>query len=78
VDAPKYFPNGAYGLPLFGKNQPFKTRGYPVTPALFLLLYGWMLCFPFIERPLPSMFGLVTVAPRLLFYKTGCWELQAA
>jgi APA family basic amino acid/polyamine antiporter len=49
--------------------RPFKTWGYPVTPAIFLLLYGWMICFLFIERPLPSTFGLLTVASGLLFYK---------
>jgi APA family basic amino acid/polyamine antiporter len=49
--------------------RPFKTWGYPVTPAIFLLLYGWMLCYLFIERPLPSACGLLTVASGLLFYK---------
>ena len=34
--------------------RPFKTWGYPVTPAIFLLLYGWMICYLIIERPLPS------------------------
>jgi APA family basic amino acid/polyamine antiporter len=49
--------------------RPFKTWGYPVTPAIFLLLYGWMICYLFIERPLPSACGLLTVASGLLFYK---------
>jgi len=49
--------------------RPFKTWGYPVTPAIFLLLYGWMICYLFIERPLPSAWGLLTVASGLLFYK---------
>jgi basic amino acid/polyamine antiporter, APA family len=49
--------------------RPFKTWGYPVTPIIFLLLYGWMLCYLFIERPLPSLFGLLTVASGLLLYK---------
>lgn len=49
--------------------RPFKTWGYPVTPALFLMLYGWMLCYLFIDRPLPSACGLLTVAAGLLFYK---------
>jgi APA family basic amino acid/polyamine antiporter len=51
------------------RKRPFKTWGYPVTPAIFLVLYGWMVCFLFIERPLPSCFGLLTVASGLLFYK---------
>jgi len=49
--------------------RPFKTWGYPVTPAIFLLLYGWMLVYLFIERPLPSVCGLLTVASGLLLYK---------
>jgi len=49
--------------------RPFKTWGYPVTPAIFLLLYGWMICYLCIERPLPSVFGLLTVASGLLLYK---------
>ena len=50
-------------------NRPFKTWGYPVTPAIFLLLYCWMICYLIIERPLPSVCGLLTVASGLLFYK---------
>jgi APA family basic amino acid/polyamine antiporter len=49
--------------------RPFKTWGYPVTPTIFLLLYGWMICYLCIERPLPSLYGLLTVASGLLFYK---------
>jgi basic amino acid/polyamine antiporter, APA family len=49
--------------------RPFKAWGYPVTPAIFLLLYGWMICYLIIERPLPSVCGLLTVASGLLLYK---------
>lgn len=49
--------------------RPFHTWGYPVTPALFLLLYGWMLCYLFFEKPWPSLFGLLTVAAGLLLYR---------
>jgi basic amino acid/polyamine antiporter, APA family len=49
--------------------RPFRTWGYPVTPAIFLVLYGWMICYLVIERPLPSLFGLLTVASGLLLYK---------
>ena len=49
--------------------RPFKTWGYPVTPAVFLLLNGWMLCYLVIERPLPSLGGLITVACGILFYR---------
>jgi hypothetical protein len=40
-----------------------------VTPAIFLVLYGWMICYLVIERPLPSVCGLLTVASGLLLYK---------
>ncbi len=49
--------------------RPFKTWGYPVTPVIFLALYGWMIIFLFVQRPLPSFFGLLTVAAGLLVYK---------
>lgn len=49
--------------------RPFKTWGYPLTPAIFLVLYGWMLVYLFIERPLPSICGLLTLASGLLLYK---------
>jgi basic amino acid/polyamine antiporter, APA family len=49
--------------------RPFKTWGYPLTPAIFLVLYGWMLVYLFIDRPLPSVCGLLTVASGLVFYR---------
>lgn len=50
-------------------NRPFKTWGYPVTPVIFLLLYGWMLVYLVIERPWPSIFGLLTMALGIMLYK---------
>jgi APA family basic amino acid/polyamine antiporter len=49
--------------------RPFHTWGYPVTPAIFLLLYGWMVCYLIIEKPWPSFFGLLTMAAGLLLYR---------
>jgi APA family basic amino acid/polyamine antiporter len=49
--------------------RSFKTWGYPVTPSIFLLLYGWMIGYLIIERPLPYVCGLLTVASGLLLYK---------
>jgi hypothetical protein len=49
--------------------RPFKAWGYPVTPALHLLLNGWMLCYLLIERPLPSVAGLLAVGSALLLCK---------
>jgi basic amino acid/polyamine antiporter, APA family len=50
-------------------SRPFKTWGYPVTPVIFILLYGLMLCYLFIDRPLPSLCGLLTLASGFLLYK---------
>ncbi|HYA42195.1 MAG TPA: amino acid permease, partial [Syntrophobacteraceae bacterium] len=52
-----------------GLKRPFKMWGYPVTPALYLLVNGWMLCYLLIERPFPSAVGLVTVGSALLLYR---------
>jgi APA family basic amino acid/polyamine antiporter len=49
--------------------RPFKTWGYPVTPALFLILNGWMIGYLLVWRSLPSLLGLLTVALGFLFYK---------
>jgi APA family basic amino acid/polyamine antiporter len=49
--------------------RPFKTWGYPVVPALYLVVNGWMLCYLVIQRPLPSAFCLMTVASLLVLYK---------
>ena len=49
--------------------RPFKTWGYPVVPALYLAVNGWMLCYLVIQRPLPSAFCLMTVASLLVLYK---------
>jgi APA family basic amino acid/polyamine antiporter len=49
--------------------RPFKAWGYPVTPAVHLIVNGWMLCYLIIQRPLPSTVGLLTAASALLLYK---------
>jgi APA family basic amino acid/polyamine antiporter len=49
--------------------RPFRTWGYPVVPALFLAVNGWMLCYLLIQRPLPSVVGLLTVASLLILYR---------
>ena len=42
--------------------RPYRTWGYPVTPALFLIVTGWMLVFLLRFRPVESLAGLGTVA----------------
>jgi len=51
-----------------GIKRPFKMWGYPVTPAFYLVLNGWMLCYLLIQRPFPSAIGLLTVGSALLLY----------
>lgn len=51
------------------RKRPFKTWGYPFVPALYLAVNGWMFCYLFIQRPLPSAFCLMTVASLLVLYK---------
>lgn len=41
--------------------RPYRTWGYPVTPALYLLVSGWTLAFVLAERPAESLLGLATV-----------------
>ena len=52
-----------------GIKRPFKMFGYPATPAFYLLLNGWMLCYLMIQRPFPSSAGLLTVGSALLLYR---------
>jgi APA family basic amino acid/polyamine antiporter len=42
--------------------RPYRTWGYPVTPALFLIVTGWMLVFLLRFRPVESLAGLAVVA----------------
>jgi len=49
-------------------NRPYKTWGYPFTPAFFLLVTGWMLFYVVKGKPLESMAGLVVIAMGLGLY----------
>ena len=48
--------------------RPYKTWGYPVTPAIFLILNCWFLYFVFIGEPKAAMIGLGIVALGLVVY----------
>lgn len=41
--------------------RPFRTLGYPLTPALFLAVSVWMMYWAFQGRPIESTLGLGTV-----------------
>ncbi len=42
--------------------RPYRTVLYPLTPALFLLLVGWMCAWSLYGRPLAGVFGAATIA----------------
>ena len=53
-----------------GLPRPYRTWGYPVTPAIFLAVSGWML-WHMLEDPStrePSLWGLATAALGLVVY----------
>jgi APA family basic amino acid/polyamine antiporter len=49
--------------------RPFRVWGYPVVPALFVLLSVWTLGFVLRERPAEALAGLVTLASGLVVYR---------
>ncbi len=48
--------------------RPYRTWGYPVTPALFVALSLWMVGHALIERPASSLAGAGTILASLLLY----------
>ncbi|WP_375435310.1 APC family permease [uncultured Hymenobacter sp.] len=48
--------------------RPYRAWGYPLTPLLFLLLNGWTLWFIVHDKPMESLYGLLTVFVGLLVY----------
>ncbi len=53
--------------------RPYKTWGYPVTPAVFLALNVWILVYVFIDKPTESLVGLGIVAVGAALYGVGLW-----
>lgn len=51
-----------------GRKGGYTTWGYPFTPVLFLLIMGWMVAHTFINKPLASVTGLLTLVAGLLVY----------
>lgn len=41
--------------------RPYKTWGYPIVPLVFLVIILWTLVFTYIDKPLESTLGLLTV-----------------
>jgi len=48
--------------------RPYRTWGYPVTPAIFLLVNGWILYYLLVERLLESIIGIAIVSLGIIFY----------
>jgi APA family basic amino acid/polyamine antiporter len=48
--------------------RPYRAWGYPVTPAVFLLVTGFMMYYLLTERPLQSVLGILIMMSGLLIY----------
>jgi len=48
--------------------RPYRAWGYPVTPAVFLLVTGFMMYYLLTERPLQSFFSVVIMLTGLLIF----------
>ena len=50
--------------------RPYRVLGYPITPAIFLAISGWMLCHLLADAKTrgPSLLGAATIAFGLVFY----------
>ncbi|WP_419160924.1 APC family permease [Candidatus Palauibacter sp.] len=50
------------------ETPPYRTWGYPVTPAIFLAVTGWTLAYILIDRPLEAGLGLGLIAVGFAIY----------
>ena len=48
--------------------RPVRAWGYPVTPAIFLIVNGWMLWYLFLDKPRESLIGLGTILSGLIVF----------
>ncbi len=58
--------------------RPYRTWGYPLVPAVFLLFYLFFLVNMFLGRPFESSAGLGFIALGLVLYAVAVWRGQAA
>ena len=42
-------------------DRPFRTPGYPIVPAIFLIGTTLLTIAAFLQRPLPSLYSLLTI-----------------
>ncbi len=52
--------------------RPYRTLGYPLTPAIFLLVYAWFLSRVYLTNPLEAHAGLVVIVAGVPVY----WAYQ--
>ncbi len=48
--------------------RPIRAWGYPVTPAIFLIVNGWMVWYVLLDKPRESLVGLATILSGLVVY----------
>jgi basic amino acid/polyamine antiporter, APA family len=48
--------------------RPYRAWGYPITPAVFLLVTAFMMYYLLTERPLQSFLGTLIMIAGLLIY----------
>jgi len=48
--------------------RPYKTWGFPVVPAVFIILILWTQVYLLVQRPVQSLAGLATIVSGLVFY----------
>jgi APA family basic amino acid/polyamine antiporter len=48
--------------------RPYRTWGYPVTPALFVAFAAWTIVYSVVQRPAGALLGLITIVFGLLLY----------
>ena len=48
--------------------RPYKTWGYPVTPAIFIVISLWMLTYIAMSKPLEALGGIATIGVGLIIY----------
>jgi APA family basic amino acid/polyamine antiporter len=54
--------------------RPYRTLGYPVVPAVFVLVSGWLVVNTLFEKPVESVAGLVLITsgvPLYLWFRRG-------
>lgn len=56
-----------------GAPRPYRAWGYPLTPAIFVLMSAYVLVFQVRAKPAETGWGLVTLVVGYLVYRIGRW-----